>query len=116
MRITQNEFLWNKEEYDFILNRVNTVLTDPRLKKLFEADQVYSERPLIVPGKGIYRPDRLVKCLDGSWVVVDYKTGEHNEKYEIKIKEYAKELEPTLGSLPKTMLLYLRDKIEIYEN
>ena len=91
-------------------------MTDSRLKKLFEADQVYSERSLIVPGKGIYRPDRLVKCLDGSWVVVDYKTGEYNEKYGIKIKDYAKELEHTLGSLPKTMLLYLRDKIEIYEN
>lgn len=116
MNITQNEFLWNKEEYDFILNRINAVLTDSRLKKLFEADEVYSERSLIVPGKGIYRPDRLVKCLDGSWVVVDYKTGEYNEKYGIKIKDYAKELEHTLGSLPKTMLLYLRDKIEIYEN
>lgn len=116
MHITQKEFLWNKEEYDFIFNRVNKVLTDPRLKELFEGNQIYSERPLIVPGKGIYRPDRLVKCRDGSWVVVDYKTGEHNEKYGIKIKDYAKELEPTLGSLPKTMLLYLRDKIEIYEN
>ena len=116
MDITQKEFLWNKEEYDFIFNRVNKVLTDPRLKELFKANQIYSERPLIVPGKGIYRPDRLVKCRDESWVVVDYKTGEYNEKYGIKIKDYAKELEPTLGSLPKTMLLYLRDKIEIYEN
>ena len=42
MNITQNEFLWNIEEYDFILNRVNAVLTDSRLKKLFEADQVLS--------------------------------------------------------------------------
>lgn len=116
LKLTNIEFQWNNEEYNLVLNRVNLVINDIRLNKLFDAEEVYSERPLLIPGNAVYRPDRLVKCFDGTWLVVDYKTGEHNDKYIVKIKDYANKLEPMLGSLPKTMLLYLRDKIEIYEN
>ena len=116
MDMANQEFQWSKEEYNFISKKINSVLDDSRLSMLFNAEEIYSERPLIVPGQGIYRPDRLVKCKNGSWVVVDYKTGEQKKEHQEKINNYAIEIGSVIGAQPQTILLYIGDKIVIYEN
>ena len=116
MDMANQEFQWSKPEYNFISEKINSVLNDSRLSMLFNAEEVYSERPLIVPGQGIYRPDRLVKCKNGSWVVVDYKTGEQKKEHKEKINNYARGIGSVIGEQPKTILLYIGDKIVIHEN
>ena len=116
MDMANQEFQWSKEEYNFISKKINSVLDDSRLSMLFNAEEIYSERPLIVPGQGIYRPDRLVKCKNGSWVVVDYKTGEQKKEHQEKINNYAIEIGSVIGAQPQTILLYIGDKIVIHEN
>ncbi|HAB30934.1 MAG TPA: hypothetical protein DCE13_00145, partial [Cryomorphaceae bacterium] len=69
---------------------------------------------LLLPGKGVKRPDRVVKLQDGRWLVVDYKTGEVDEKHQTQIAQYAEELTPVLGTRPGTLRVYLRDQIELY--
>jgi hypothetical protein len=116
MDMANQEFQWSKEEYNFISKKINSVLDDSRLSMLFNAEEIYSERPLIVPGQGIYRPDRLVKCKNGPWVVVDYKTGEQKKEHQDKIYNYARGIESVIGAQPQTILLYIGDKIVIHEN
>ena len=116
MAIANHEFQWSKEEYSFIFKKINSVLYDSRLSMLFNAEEIYSERPLIVPGQGVYRPDRVVKCKNGSWFVVDYKTGEQKKDHQDKINNYAKGIGSVIGVHPRTILLYIGDKIVIHEN
>ena len=107
---------FNEKYNDGYSEKINSVLDDSRLSMLFNAEEIYSERPLIVPGQGIYRPDRLVKCKNGSWVVVDYKTGEQKKEHQDKINNYAIGIESVIGSQPQTILLYIGDEIVIHEN
>lgn len=111
---TEREMEWTPAERGAIQQRVQLALSDPRLAPVFDALEVYAERPLLLPGKGVKRPDRVVKLQDGRWLVVDYKTGEVDEKHQTQIEQYAEELTPVLGTRPGTLRVYLRDQIELY--
>ena len=76
--------------------------------------EIYTERPLLMPEKGVRRPDRVVKLQDGRWLVVDYKTGEVEEEHAEQIARYADGLTAVLGTRPETLRVYLRDQIELY--
>lgn len=111
---TASEMQWTASERQEVQGRVDRAMTDERLKPLFEALEIYTERPLLMPEKGVRRPDRVVKLTDGNWLVVDYKTGEVEEAHAEQIERYAEGLTDVLGSRPGTLRVYLRDQIELY--
>ena len=47
-----------------------------------ENSTIYNERDIISKTGKIYRPDRLVINNKNQVVIVDYKTGLHNPKYQ----------------------------------
>ncbi len=111
---TAMEMEWTASEHKTVVERVHQALADERLKPLFEASEIYTERPLLMPEKGVRRPDRVVKLQDGRWLVVDYKTGEVEEEHAEQIARYADGLTAVLGTRPETLRVYLRDQIELY--
>ena len=111
---TAVEMQWTAAERLEVQTRVDRAMGDERLKPLFEAVEIYTERPLLLPGKGVRRPDRVVKLQDGRWLVVDYKTGEVEAAHAEQIERYAEGLTDVLGSRPGTLRVYLRDQIELY--
>jgi len=111
---TAMEMEWTASEYKTVVERVHQALADERLKPLFEAAEIYTERPLLMPEKGVRRPDRVVKLQDGRWLVVDYKTGEVEDEHAEQIARYADGLTAVLGTRPETLRVYLRDQIELY--
>ena len=108
------EMQWTAEERQEVEARVAKALSDERLKPLFEAAEIYTERPLLMPEKGVKRPDRVVKLQDGRWLVVDYKTGDVQEEHATQIERYAEGLTSVLGTRPGTLRVYLRDQIDVY--
>ena len=108
------EMQWSAQERTEVETRVGRALADERLKPLFEAEEIYTERPLLMPEKGVKRPDRVVKLKDGRWLVVDYKTGDVQEEHATQIERYAEGLTAVLGTRPGTLRVYLRDQIDVY--
>lgn len=88
---------------------VNQAVTHPSMQPFMAATEVYCERPVMV-GKQVFRPDRLMKLPDGTWAIIDYKTGQPDNKHGKQIASYADALEGLLGDRPSTHLVYLRSQ------
>ncbi|MDR1113267.1 MAG: UvrD-helicase domain-containing protein [Bacteroidales bacterium] len=71
-----------------IRNALRTILNDSALQPYFTTQaKVMNESAIITQEGEIYRPDRIV-FLDDEVMVLDYKTGQPNEKYQKQIDQY----------------------------
>lgn len=69
--------------------------------------KVMNEMSLIAPDGSLHRPDRVVYG-SGSAVIIDYKFGEHEEKYRKQLLKYAEILSGTGAGEVSGMLWYVR--------
>jgi len=98
----------NQEEGKYIINELETFLSQPEVIKWFRKGlKVRNEVTILVPGGHKYRPDRIV--FDGKKVaVIDYKFGEQElVKHEKQIKTYAGLLQE-MGYEPESWLYYVK--------
>ncbi|MBI3511898.1 MAG: UvrD-helicase domain-containing protein [Bacteroidetes bacterium] len=80
--ITENE----KQEFTDLLGKI---AAHPELKILFgKNSRNKNERELLLPSGKKFRPDR-VTLLEEKVIVLDYKTGAHDEKHKQQIDRYA---------------------------
>nr|WP_319267312.1 UvrD-helicase domain-containing protein [uncultured Draconibacterium sp.] len=96
----------SKSEFDEIQTSLQNNLQLPEVKKWFDGSyEVLNERDLLTSDK-LLRPDRIMFSGDEA-IVVDYKTGERQDKYLYQVKEYAKVLQNTGFSKVSGFLWYL---------
>ncbi|RLJ63199.1 ATP-dependent exoDNAse (exonuclease V) beta subunit [Lacinutrix venerupis] len=93
-----------------ILNIIN----HPDLKSYFSGNNtVYNERDIISKTGKLYRPDRLVINSKNEVIIIDYKTGLHNPKYQHQLQDYQDVLEEMNFKVTKKILLYINKNITI---
>ncbi len=94
---------------------LENILNHDRLKAYYAPGvKVYNERPVSDLDGNIFIPDRLVQISDGQWVIIDYKTGEKEDRHYRQVDEYRRVLEESGRSVHESMLVYLRDnQIEV---
>ena len=63
-------------------------LADVNDRGWYHDGEVLNEISLINSDGNIYRPDRVV-LKDGKVVIIDYKFGEHDDKYPVQLRKYA---------------------------
>ncbi|MDR2237267.1 MAG: UvrD-helicase domain-containing protein [Chryseobacterium sp.] len=71
--------------------------------------EVINEKDIMISEKGeshIFRPDRILKSEEG-YIIVDFKTGEPNEKDQLQIEGYRNILESLGRKVLKIQLIYL---------
>ncbi|WP_163323555.1 UvrD-helicase domain-containing protein [Draconibacterium mangrovi] len=96
----------SKTEFDEIQTSIQNNLLLPEVEKWFDGSyEVLNERDLLTSDK-LLRPDRIMFSGDEA-IVVDYKTGERQDKYLYQVKEYAKVLQSTGFSKVSGFLWYL---------
>ena len=94
-----------------------------KLKKIFDDERVgpaYSDKAIvrnevdILTEDGVKkRPDRYAE-LDDKVILIDYKTGKKNGKYELQLKEYASILQQMgVGKNIELYLVYLDEEKEV---
>lgn len=82
----------SKTEFDEIQLSLQKNLQLPEVKEWFNGTyKVLNERNLLTSDK-LLRPDRIMYTGNQA-IVVDYKTGEHLDKYIYQVKEYARVLQ-----------------------
>ena len=96
----------SKSEFNEIQTSIQNNLQLPEVKKWFDGSyEVLNERDLLTSDK-LLRPDRIMFSGNEA-IVVDYKTGERQDKYLYQVKEYAKVLQNTGFSKVSGFLWYL---------
>lgn len=86
-----------------IIDRVFEI--DRYVNKLSEAIEVISEQDIIDETGKVYRPDKILE-LEDEIIVVDFKIGQPNKKYEDQIKEYIHLIEELYQKEVKGWLLF----------
>ncbi|MDG6224882.1 MAG: UvrD-helicase domain-containing protein [Candidatus Thermoplasmatota archaeon] len=61
------------------------------------------------------RIDRLLKMRDGSWVVIDFKTGSRQPHHEEQVQRYVRAVSRITGDNAKGMVIYQDGAIEVGE-
>ena len=79
--------LISTKEVDFVKAELNEIFNNPDTATWFDGtfQKVWNERTIIA--NELYRPDRIME-KDGELLVVDYKFGEENKKYDAQLKNY----------------------------
>jgi ATP-dependent exoDNAse (exonuclease V) beta subunit len=68
-------------------------------------NQIYVEKSILVPGKGEFRPDRIIE-KGGELIILDYKFGEPRSSHERQLKTYSLAIEKMDYSKVSAYLLY----------
>ena len=103
-----------KTENKFELkNLVNKVIYHDKLKNVFEmGNKIYNEKDILVPRKGLIRPDKVVltktKCY-----VLDYKTGKAIDNHSEQILEYSNYLESIISLPIVSYLVYINKDVTV---
>ena len=98
------------DEKQTILQRIEAVLHQEEYAAYFEDNlKIINEREMLVTESGnskTYRPDRLIETREG-FIIVDFKTGEHNEKDQKQVELYKSKLEQFGKRVVKTDVIYI---------
>jgi ATP-dependent exoDNAse (exonuclease V) beta subunit len=109
----REEGLFKDREESEIKKIIQEVVEHPELKQYFSEKAIsYTERDIISASGEIFRPDRL--NFNGNKVsVIDYKTGNEDEKHRVQITGYASVLEDMGYKVEKKLLIYLNESASI---
>ena len=98
------------EEKASILERIENTVNNPDYASYFEENLIIiNERDMLSLEDGnskTYRPDRLIKTVNG-FIIVDFKTGIEKEKDQKQVELYQEKLEKFGKKVLKTDVIYI---------
>ena len=85
--------LWTESQRSDLVNLVDSLLADPHCARFFDApaSSVFAERTIHSGGGKLERPDRVVE-LNGTWHVLDFKTGAERDRDKRQVAGYCEVL------------------------
>ena len=89
------------------------IVAHDELADFFTPDaKIYNEQTIVQAQGVVLKPDRVV--IKGSKAyLLDYKTGEHHEKYKLQLDVYEKALQEMGLNVVKKSLVYIGEQVEI---
>jgi len=103
----------NKQQAQILTHTINGIINTPEVNPYFTNQYtIYNERDIITKTGNIIRPDRLA-IKDNEAVIIDYKTGLSNPKYQQQLEEYSDALKEMNFTVKKKILIYVNDTIKI---
>jgi superfamily I DNA/RNA helicase len=98
------------EEKTSIWKRIETILNNKDYANYFTENlKIINEREMLVTENDqskTYRPDRLIETENG-FIIIDFKTGEENEKDQKQVALYQNKLEQFGKKVVKTDVIYI---------
>ncbi len=99
---------------DELFSTLEAIVSHPLLTPYYSSDvEVYNEREIMTASGTIIIPDRLVLFKDLTAVIIDYKTGDHYDKYETQLETYSDIVQEMGYKVSKKILVYVNSNIEI---
>lgn len=100
-------------QFEIFKEKIEQIITNDELKVFFNGQgKVYNEQTILKNGLSNLKPDRVV-IFNNEAFLLDYKTGEKEQKHIKQINEYALLLNEMNYKVSKKALVYIREKIEV---
>lgn len=105
--------LINQNQKNEVYKTITKIVNHTNLKDFFNPNaKIYNEQNIIKNKTKTIKPDRIA-ILNNKAYLLDYKTGQHQTKYENQLKEYQQALEEMGFEVQKKILLYVGEEIKI---
>lgn len=95
---------------------VLAIVNHPKLSPFFNNTHlIYNEKDIITTNGTLLRPDRLNINTNNEIVIIDYKTGTSQPKYEQQLHEYQTVLEKMGYKIIRKILVFINEDIKLEE-
>lgn len=114
LRFYVNNGCIDESEAEILLKKFEKISADERVGLAYSDNAIVRNEVDILTEDGVKkRPDRYAE-LDDKVILIDYKTGKKNKKYELQLKEYASILQQMgVGKNIELYLVYLDEENEV---
>jgi ATP-dependent exoDNAse (exonuclease V) beta subunit len=112
MKAVENGLITNSQQPD-VEQSLRNIIFHPELEEFFNEDNVvFREQNIIRKNVQTIKPDRVT--ISGSKaLLLDYKTGAHQAKYERQLAEYQAALEEMGYTVAKKSLVYIGEGVNV---
>lgn len=102
----------NQEE--IVRKTLEEIVCNPELRIYFSnGNKILNEQTIIQKEGQIVKPDRIVLVNNNEVLLLDYKTGVHNQKYQLQLEGYQNAIEKMGYKVSKKALVYIGETINI---
>ena len=102
------------EQTTTVTQTIQAIVSHPELVGYFEeGNQVFNEQAIIQNEGKTIKPDRMVLKGANEMLLLDYKTGVHNVKYQQQLENYQEAIEKMGYKVVKKVLVYIGLAIDI---
>lgn len=99
---------------DEVAQTVLHILNHPELSAYFsEGNKVMNEQTIIQKEGTPIKPDRMVLSKNKEVYLLDYKTGIHNQKYQLQLETYQNAIEEMGFQVTKKALVYIGEQVNV---
>ena len=93
---------------------IEEIIQHKELKSYFDSgNKVFNEQTILQKDGKTVKPDRMVITSSNEVLLVDYKTGMHQAKYQLQLENYQKVIEEMTWKVTKKALVYIGKSIEV---
>ncbi len=106
--------LITSNQKEIVAATLNQIVNHKDLMIYFaEGNQVLNEKTIIQKENRLVKPDRIVITKENNVLLLDYKTGAHQEKYRLQLENYQTSIESMNLKVVQKALVYIGATIEV---
>lgn len=99
---------------DVVYKTIHGIVSHPDISECFiEGNEVLNEQTIIQKEGKTVKPDRMVLTKNNEILLIDYKTGVHNSKYQLQLDNYKAAIEKMGYKVVKKALVYIGEEISV---
>lgn len=97
-----------------VYKSIQEIVNHSELENYFaEGNEILNEQTIIQKEGKTIKPDRMVLAKNNEVFLLDYKTGNHNPKYQIQLGNYQNAIEKMGFKVTKKALIYIGQEIKV---
>ncbi len=106
--------LITSNQKEIVLKSIQEIVHNKELESYFsQGNEILNEQAIIQKEGKTIKPDRMVLTKNKEVYLLDYKTGNHNQKYQLQLENYQKAIEKMGLKVTKKALVYIGKEINI---
>jgi ATP-dependent exoDNAse (exonuclease V) beta subunit len=99
---------------EVVLKSIQEIVNNKELESYFSsANEILNEQAIIQKEGKTIKPDRMVLTKNKEVYLLDYKTGTHNQKYQLQLENYQNAIEKMGLKVTKKALVYIGEEINV---